>query len=130
MTPMQAAGKAGPPSMEANVMRMAPSTTRFAYLPISSPAVPQSGIRRLASSNPAAHPSGMGAAAASLGEDAGDYSFAGLESARVGGKGVMDPQRSADSASGSTIEVPSDLVPIALLVPCFDLGCVECLHSV
>ena len=95
-------------------MRMAPSTTRFAYLPISTPAVPQSSLRRLVSSNPAAHAAGMGGPAASLGEEAGDYSFAGLESGRVGGKGVMESQRSSESATSSTIEVTILLICVKI----------------
>ncbi|KAK9836059.1 hypothetical protein WJX84_002269, partial [Apatococcus fuscideae] len=100
----QAAGKAGPPSMEANVMRMAPPAPRFAYLPISTPAVPPASLRRLAVSHPTStHSSGTGAPS-SPGGEAGDYSFAGLESGRVGSKGVMESQRSTDPAAGSTME--------------------------
>ena len=86
-------------------MRMAPPAPRFAYLPISTPVVPQASLRRL----PAGHPASSHAAAAaglpSSDAEAGDYSFAGLESARVGSKGVISSQRSADTAAGSTIEV-------------------------
>ncbi|KAK9864885.1 hypothetical protein WJX84_005968 [Apatococcus fuscideae] len=98
----QAAVKAGPPSLEANVMRMAPPAPRFAYLPISTPAVPQTSLRRMAAAHPAASHAAAAAGLSTPDSDAGDFSFAGLESARVSNRGVMHAQRS--ESSGSTIE--------------------------
>lgn len=104
---LQAAGKAGPPSMEANVMCMAAPAPRFAYLPISTPSLPQSSLRRLALGQAAPSQSSPAASLSSADAEAGDYSFAGLESARVGSKGVIPSQRSVDLATGSTMEVSS-----------------------
>ncbi|KAK9806237.1 hypothetical protein WJX72_006789 [[Myrmecia] bisecta] len=89
-------------STEANLMSVAPTAARFAYLPISTPSLAAAGLRRLPSASPGGSSRGGGEEA----QSGGDYSFAAaFGGSKAINSAALEQQRAADSpASSSTFE--------------------------